>query len=110
MKDTEGSLADLNQAIRLAPKAPMLYLARGRTYAEAGMTKKAIEDFTQTLQMDPNAYAAYLERAYANMTLKRNDRAISDLQYVAEKSKDRVLVLRARELLDQLSETPGTPR
>ena len=74
------------------------------------MKKKAIEDFTQTLQLDPTAYVAYLERAYAYMALKRNDRAISDLQYVAQKSKDPVLVLRARELWIELSETPGTPR
>ena len=73
------------------------------------MTKKAVEDFTQALQLDPMAYEAYMERAYANMTLKRNDRAISDLDYVQKNSKDPVFVQRARELMDQLSEKPGNP-
>ncbi len=107
LKDTEGSLADLNQAIKLAPSVPTLYLARGRTYAEAGLAKKAVEDFTQALQFDPTEYAAYMERAYANLTLKRNDRAISDLDYVQRNAKDPVFVERARELLNELSEKPG---
>jgi len=110
LKNTEASLADLNEAIKLAPQMPALYLARGMTYAGAGLTKKAVEDFTQTLQMDPNAYGAYMERAYANMTLRHNDRAISDLRYVQVHAKDPVFVQRARELLDQLSEKPGNPR
>ena len=86
-----------------------LYLARGRTYAEAGMTKKAIEDFTQTLQLDPTAYAAYMERAYANMTLKRNDRAISDLRTFRNIKGPGVRPTRPRTS-GQLSETPGNPR
>jgi len=110
MKDTDASLADLNEAVKLAPSLPQLYLARGRTYAQAGMEKKAIQDFSQALQLDPTAFAAYMERAYANMTLRQNDLAMSDLRYVQDHSKDPVLVRRARELLDELSEKPGNPR
>lgn len=107
LKDADASLADLNEAIKLAPRLPQLYVARGRTYAEAGVTKKAVQDFSQAIQLNPAEFAAYMERAYVNMTLRQNDRAMSDLQYVQTHAKDRVLVQRARELLDELSERPG---
>jgi tetratricopeptide (TPR) repeat protein len=107
LKQTDASLADLNEAVKLAPRMPQLYLARGRTYAEAGMAKKAIQDFSQAVQLNPAEYAGYMGRAYVNMTLKQNDRAMSDLQYVLDHAKDRVLVERARELLDELSEKTG---
>jgi tetratricopeptide (TPR) repeat protein len=110
LKETDASLADLNRAIALAPYVPELYVARGRTYAGAGMTKKAIQDFSQAIELNPTEYAAYMERAYASMTLRQNDRAMSDLQYVMDHAKDRVFVQRARELLDELSEKPGNPR
>ena len=58
------------------------------------------------MQLDPTAYAAYMERAYANMALKQNDRAMSDLQYVQIIQGSGVRQ-RARELLDELSEKPG---
>jgi regulator of sirC expression with transglutaminase-like and TPR domain len=74
------------------------------------MTKKAIQDFSQAIQLNPTEYAAYMERAYANMTLKQDDRAMSDLQYVLDHAKDRVFVQRAGELLDELSQKPGNPR
>jgi tetratricopeptide (TPR) repeat protein len=110
LKDTEAALADLNEAIKLAPNVSLLYLARGRTYAGAGIAKNAIEDFSQALQLDPMDYEAYMERAYVNMTLRQNDRAISDLRYVQDHAKDPVFVQRARELLNELSEKPGNPR
>ena len=107
LKDTDKSLADLNKAIELAPNMPQLHMARGRTYAEAGLEKKAAEDFSRALEFDPTAYEAHMDRAYAYKALKQNDRAISDLNYVQLHSKDPVLVQRARELLDELSEETG---
>ena len=50
-----------------------------------------------------------MERAYAYIALKQNDRAISDLRYVHDHSKDKVFRQRARELLSELSEKSGNP-
>jgi predicted TPR repeat methyltransferase len=47
------ALADMDTAIRLAPKMTMLYTYRGKIHLAAGNADKAIADFKQVLKMDP---------------------------------------------------------
>ena len=64
-------------------------------------------DPATVLTLDPMADGARMERAYAYLALKWNDRAASDLQYVLSHSKDSVFKQRARELLDALPDKPN---
>lgn len=52
-KDFAGAIADCDQAIKLDPSNPYLYLRRGQARQGAGDLEAANTDFTEALRLDP---------------------------------------------------------
>ncbi len=77
------AIRDFDDALTINPEEPLLYLARGKTYARMpGSQQKALEDFDRTIKIDSTNAAAYLGRG--NIYHERHDyaRAIQDYEKV----------------------------
>lgn len=85
LNDTQGALADYNQAISLDPKLSLAYLGRADMKGfKLNDTKGALADYDQAISLDPEFSLAYLGRASLKMH-KLSDRsgAIQDLRQAA---------------------------
>ena len=71
-------LAELREAIRANPYDANLYFIRGQTYLKHDRWKEAIEDFTATLDREPERGDAYAWRGRAYQQLTEYDAAIDD--------------------------------
>ena len=49
----EHGLADLNMAVRLAPKDAAAYASRGKAYSEMGDWDRAIADYGRAIELEP---------------------------------------------------------
>ena len=65
--DYNGALADLNQAISAYPNNAELWKNRGNLYLLFGLPLKAIDDYTEAIQLDNNYAEAYYNRALAHL-------------------------------------------
>ena len=91
--DFDGSIADLDQAVKAKPEDAELHLRRGLWQAAAGNTDAAIEDFTTALKLEPNYPAALLSRSQSLSDRDDNakhdlDTAIADLTTLIGRFKD----------------------
>jgi tetratricopeptide (TPR) repeat protein/V8-like Glu-specific endopeptidase len=76
--DYEGSIADLEQAVKAKPQDAELRLRHGLWQAAAGNTDAAIEDYSAALKIEPNYPAALLSRSQS--LSDRDDKAKRDLE------------------------------
>lgn len=72
------AIADLDQAIRLSPSDPNLYLNRGVAHYQAGNLSAALNDYNQALKLNPNFAEAWSNRSQVYVTQQRYDEANSD--------------------------------
>jgi len=73
------AIADINTAMRLAPKkAPLDYFHRGRWCDRQGNLDEAIADYGKAIKLDPKFAAAFLMRANAYCEIEKFDLAIAD--------------------------------
>ncbi|MCE9534132.1 MAG: trypsin-like peptidase domain-containing protein [Planctomycetes bacterium] len=81
---TKESLADLDEAIFLAPEMIEPYWKRAEVHEKLGDEEKALADWTRTIEMDP--YSAEPIRRRAAVFLKKNEpkRAIADFERLVE--------------------------
>jgi tetratricopeptide (TPR) repeat protein len=56
---TGKTVEELTELIRIRPKSTELYRERGRTWGFAGELDKAIDDYTESIRLDPDAFAYY---------------------------------------------------
>ncbi len=63
MGDYGGALADLNQAIEKFPQNAELRKNRGNLHLLFGLHRKAIDDYTEAINLDKNYAKAYYNRA-----------------------------------------------
>jgi tetratricopeptide (TPR) repeat protein len=80
----DRAVRDFNEAVRIGPKYPDGYLARGQTYFKLGETERAIADYSAALALDPQHAAAWRARGMAHLYLGKNDLALSDLSKAIE--------------------------
>jgi tetratricopeptide (TPR) repeat protein len=76
--DIERALADVNEAIRLNPKAALGYFNRGQL---AGMTReydKAIADYDLAIKLEPKYSLAYNNRGVAWYSKQEYEKALAD--------------------------------
>ncbi len=63
LKKLDEAEAALNEAIELSPESPLPFMHRGRVRAQKKDFKSAIEDFTKSLELDPENLGALIFRA-----------------------------------------------
>jgi tetratricopeptide (TPR) repeat protein len=78
LEDYKSAIADLSQAIRLAPKYAPAYISRGNARNVLGDHKSAIADLDQAIRLDPKYASAYGERGFARIALGDYKSAITD--------------------------------
>ncbi len=72
----EVRLAEVNEAIKLAPTDPLGYVQRGDVYRENFRYDQARADYDEALRLDSNYVPAYLARGLLHSTQFRADLAI----------------------------------
>jgi tetratricopeptide (TPR) repeat protein len=79
MKEFDGPIADLDQAIRIDPKNSDAFVWRGWLWLSKEQYEKATADCTEAIRLDPNSAFAYECRGKARVKMKEFDGAIADL-------------------------------
>jgi len=74
----QNAIADLNEAIRLAPDSAFCYSIRGFVYSLSKDNKKAIADFTEAIRLAPNNAEYYSSRGNAYSLLNDENKATAD--------------------------------
>ncbi|MFT5384362.1 MAG: tetratricopeptide (TPR) repeat protein, partial [Saprospiraceae bacterium] len=82
--DFNGAITDLDLSIEEYPESPSLRKSRGNLYLIFGLHRKAIDDYTRSIESDPNYAEAYFNRAMAFFLLYDRISACSDLEKSAE--------------------------
>ena len=77
-KQFDRALADLNEAIRLAPADGFGYSARGYLKLEQGELDSAIEDLDHAVRLEPSDPRNYLVRGQVRVARKQYEQAIAD--------------------------------
>jgi tetratricopeptide (TPR) repeat protein len=78
--DIAHALADLNQAITLAPDFAPAYQNRGNAWYARGNYGQAIADYDTAIKLDPNSPSPYVNRATVRRDLGYADGALADYQ------------------------------
>lgn len=76
----DEALAKFNEAQRLQPNNPAVYVYRGRVKYAKSLNREAISDLNQALQIEPTFAEAYNVRAQVYYTLEDFDQALADLE------------------------------
>ena len=78
-REWDRAIADLDEAVRLAPDEPRGRHLRGRARAETKALDAAIADYTEAIRLDPKLAVAFRDRGIAWDTKRYFDRALADL-------------------------------
>lgn len=78
------ALADINKVIEAFPDAPELYKNRGNLYLLLDLLPKAIDDYTQAIQLDREYTDAYYNRALAHFLSLDHISGCADLDASSE--------------------------
>jgi stress-induced-phosphoprotein 1 len=73
--DLPGAIARYTEAIKRAPRNPLLYLNRAAAYQRLGELPIAVADCDQALAIDPNFAKAYTRKGYCHLKMKEFHRA-----------------------------------
>ncbi|MCL4873791.1 tetratricopeptide repeat protein [bacterium] len=74
----DESLADLDEALRLAPGVPFIYYQRAHTLALMKDYRGAMDNFSVALKMDPSYAEAYIGRGTAHADLGMTEQSLAD--------------------------------
>jgi len=78
------------------PPSASDYYNRGIAYRDRQNYKQAIDDFTKTIELDPNHLYAYTNRAHAFSMLMKYDEVIKDINKATELSSNDAWAYRIR--------------
>lgn len=74
----DKSLQSINEDTFLTQKKEDIYIFRGNSYRVSGNDQRAIQDYDQAIQINPQSFSAYYNRGGAYLSLKNYNDAISD--------------------------------
>ncbi len=80
----DKALADLNEAIRLAPEYATAYYNRGLTYQLSNRYEEAVADYSRSLELEPGSIDALNNRGNTYRLLRQYDKALADLNFNLE--------------------------
>ena len=92
-QEPEKKLADLDEAVRLAPQDAAIVRHRGAAYAQQEQPEKALADFDTALKLEPDHARTHEARAEILIALKRYDEAVASLDQARELDPDSVVPL-----------------
>jgi tetratricopeptide (TPR) repeat protein len=84
--DLKQAIADINQAIAMAPNDLQYYLARAELHLEAGDTAASLADYNHVIKANPDYAEAYLGRSRVTQRQGRHAEALPDLTKALELS------------------------
>jgi tetratricopeptide (TPR) repeat protein len=90
-----AALADLDKALDLDPDSTRAYNQRGQIYLENGDARKAIQEFTKSIQLAPTLDGHY-QRGEAYEKLGDHQKAIADFDAAILQSGEAPYAFRAR--------------
>jgi tetratricopeptide (TPR) repeat protein/S1-C subfamily serine protease len=79
----DKALADLAEAIRLAPAYADAYFYRGQAYVAKGDVENGITSYSEAIGLDPGLLTAYISRGSAYLEARDWQRAIADFTEAA---------------------------
>ncbi|MDV7340757.1 tetratricopeptide repeat protein [Terasakiella sp. A23] len=81
LKRFDKAVSDFNEAVRLAPKDPGMFVLLGHAWENSGSShyKKAIKYYTHALSLDPNFGHAHLHRGLLYSLMQEKQKAYNDL-------------------------------
>ena len=82
--DHAKALSDFEKALKLDPKNPQIFVARGQFYLEAKNYQKAIADANQAIKLDAKSYTAYFLRSEVYRKLGDLNKAEADTRKADE--------------------------
>ena len=87
--DIPHAIADLDQAVALAPDFAPAYQNRGNAWYARGNYGQAIADYDETIKLDPNSASPYVNRATVRRDLGYIDGALEDYEKAMSLSSHR---------------------
>jgi len=87
-EDDAKTLADLNEAVRLAPDDATAWRARGLHYAGLNEHEKALADLDKALELDPDHAITYGVKAAVLVEMEKYDEALVVLDKLEELNPD----------------------
>ncbi|WP_375470928.1 tetratricopeptide repeat protein [uncultured Nostoc sp.] len=88
LKDYQGELADLNQAIKLQPAHTNSYLSRANVYFQLKNYQAALADLNQAIKLQPDGAVNYKLRGIVYSELKNYQAALADLNQAIKLQTD----------------------
>ena len=76
----DDAIAKFNQAMKVKPDDPALFVYRSRAKYAKGLNRDALADLNQAVKINPNFAQAYNTRAQVHFTVEDFDQALADLQ------------------------------
>jgi tetratricopeptide (TPR) repeat protein len=90
--------AEWQAAVKVAPKEPALWIARGRVFAQVGQREKAEADFARAVQLKPDDAELRMERGRLYFELGQTDKAAADFRKAVSLLDDKPLEALLSEL------------
>ncbi|MGH9832796.1 MAG: tetratricopeptide repeat protein [Blastocatellia bacterium] len=88
LRDWDGALADLDEALMLDPRYVMAWIKRGNIRLNKGDLDEAINDFNQAIRLDPRSVIARNNRGLAWQNKGKIDAALVDYNRALELDPD----------------------
>ena len=85
MNNLALAMKDFNRVIELDPTPSLLYTAfafRGNVYEKRGEDRKALQDYTQAIEINPKAVNIYFRKGVLNRRLKNYEESVEDFDNV----------------------------
>ncbi len=89
---SKQAVADLDEAIKLAPGLAFAYFERGTAYHAVDDFQHAIADYTEAIKLDPKDPITFINRGMALTYIDKLDQALADFDAALKLSPDNVNV------------------
>ena len=101
LRQAAQQIAAYDEAIRLNPDDAAAYYNRGNVYAAVGELARAVENYNETIRLDPVAGPVYGTRAITLTLIGDDELAEKDIDRAVELGIDRKLLEEAVEAAKQ---------
>jgi tetratricopeptide (TPR) repeat protein len=84
IRDLNGALTDVNEAIKTDPNYPLAYMMRANIYRHSNNPSLAIADYDRVVQLDPNNANAFVARGMTKLSTSDSQGATADINQAIE--------------------------